>query len=266
MKLFRMLSVLAALLGAHAAHAQVPRAAEIVQAEMRSGWLAENGAHLAAVQLRLAPGWMTYWRHPGESGLVPQLDWSGAQNVAQARIIWPEPRLYIKAGFASIGYTGDVILPLEITPQDPSRPVEFSATLSLGVCEDVCIPVDLGLHTVLNGRGMHDHDIAAALDRRPSAARAAGLHHVACSLTAEGRALRLSAQMQMPRRGIQEFLLIELPGQPLRALPSERIGDTLVGHSLMRVSGSPAIDRSAVRLSVVSERGTVVHQGCAMSD
>ena len=254
------------LLAPFSGQAQVPRAVDVVNAQMRSGWQAANGTYLAAVQLRLAPGWMTYWRHPGESGLVPQLDWSASRNVAQARIIWPEPRLYIKAGFASIGYSGDVILPLEITPVQPGAPVEFSATLSLGVCDHVCIPVDLGLQSVLADKGAHDREIAAALDRRPSDARAAGLHHVACTLTPEGKGMRLSAQMQMPRRGIQEFLLVELPGQSMRPLPSERSGDTLTGHGLMRVSSSTAIDRSAVRLSVISERGTVVHQGCAVSD
>lgn len=257
---------IAFLFAPHAAIAQAPRAADVVTAQMRSGWQSETGTHLAAVQLRLAPRWMTYWRHPGESGLVPQLDWSASRNVAQARIVWPEPRLYIKAGFASIGYSGDVILPVEITPAQPGRPVEFSATLSLGVCDDVCIPVDLALQSVLDGQGAHDRDIAAALDRRPNAARAAGLNHVACTFTPEGRNIRLSAQMQLPRRGIQEFLLVELPGQPLRPLPSVRAGDMLTGHSLMRASGTSAIDRSAVRLSVVSERGTVVHQGCAVSD
>lgn len=254
------------LLLPQAVFGQIPRGDDLVRAQMRSGWQAENGAHLSAVQLRLAPGWMTYWRHPGESGLVPQLDWSGSRNVAQARIIWPEPRLYLKAGFASIGYTGDVILPIEITPNRPDRPVHFSATLRIGVCDDVCIPVDLGLDLALPGQGAHDRDIAAALDRRPSAARAVGLRQVDCTIQPVDRGLRLSAHMQLPRRGIMEFLLVELPGQPLRALPSERRGDTLTGHGLLRSSGASAIDRSAVRLSVVSERGTVVHQGCAISD
>lgn len=248
------------------AWAQVPRAADVVSAQVRNGWQAETGAFLAGVELRLAPGWITYWRHPGESGLVPQLDWSRSRNVANARIVWPEPRLYSKAGFASIGYSGNVVLPIEITPSHPGQPVDFSAILSLGVCEDVCIPVDLTLQTTLNGKGAYDREIAGALDRRPGAARAAGLRSVDCAIRPEGKAMRLTANLQIPRTGIHEFVLVELPGQAMRVLPSERSGETLIGHGLMRSSGASGVDRSAVRLSVVSERGTVVHQGCAISD
>ncbi|MEE1555930.1 MAG: protein-disulfide reductase DsbD domain-containing protein, partial [Alphaproteobacteria bacterium] len=44
------------------------------------------------VQIKLTPGWKTYWRNPGESGAPPRLDWSASQNLATADVHWPAPR------------------------------------------------------------------------------------------------------------------------------------------------------------------------------
>ncbi|MCC5956335.1 MAG: hypothetical protein JJU07_09535 [Natronohydrobacter sp.] len=266
MTFFRLALVLGILLAPAAALSQSPRVADIVTAQVRPGWKSETGAHIAALHLRLSPDWMTYWRHPGESGLVPTLDWSASSNVAGARILWPEPRLYIKAGFASIGYSGEVVLPIEITPSRHGEPVTLDAVLSVGVCNDICIPVDLALQLDLNGAGVHDTLIAAALDSRPGTARAAGLRSVECTITPEKKGMRLTASLQMPPSGTREFLLVELPGHATRVLPSARAGDILTGHGLIRANGATAIDRSSVRLSVISDRGTVQHQGCAISD
>jgi len=250
------------------APAQAPHVAEIVQANMRAGWKTETGTYMAALHIRLAPDWMTYWRHPGESGIVPTLDVSGSRNLAGARIIWPEPKLYIKAGFASIGYTDEIMLPIELTPANPAQPVELDAILSVGVCADICIPVDLALKLATQGAGAPDTAIAAALTRRPKAAHTAGLQAMDCNITPDKRGIRLSANLQMPPQGTTEFVLIEMmdSGMPTRALPSERLGDTLTGHTLFRSKTGGSIDRSALRISIISEYGTTVHQGCAVSD
>src|SRR5690606_15708570 len=31
---------------------------------------------LAGIEMRLADGWKTYWRRPGDSGIAPRFDWS----------------------------------------------------------------------------------------------------------------------------------------------------------------------------------------------
>ena len=81
------------------ATAQVPRPSDIVAAEVLPGWRTEQGTIMAALHLRLARDWITYWRHPGESGIAPRLDLSGSGNLAEARVHWPAPRLFTKAGF-----------------------------------------------------------------------------------------------------------------------------------------------------------------------
>ncbi|WP_296474336.1 protein-disulfide reductase DsbD domain-containing protein [Roseinatronobacter sp.] len=266
--MIRSLLVVTALVLPMAGQAQAPRLSEIFEANMRPGWKTENGTYIAALHLRLAQDWITYWRHPGESGIVPKLDISGSRNLSAARILWPEPKLYIKAGFASIGYSDEIVLPIELTPVDAGQPVELDAILSVGVCADICIPVDLALNVMAQGSGTPDAMITSAMTRRPQAAHAAGLQGMECNVTPDKRGLRLSASLQIPPQGREEFVLIEMTGStmPARVLPTERDGDTLTGHTLFRTKSGGAIDRSAVRISVVSEHGTSVHQGCAVSD
>jgi len=268
MKIFCTLATLCALATPFAGDAQAPHPSDIIESNMRPGWKTDAGTYMAALHLRLAQDWITYWRHPGESGLAPRLDISASQNLASARILWPEPRLYLKAGFASIGYADDVILPIELIPIDPSLPVELNAILSVGVCADICIPVDLSLNAAVNGNGVPDGMIAAALTQRPRAARTAGLHGISCAISPDKRGLRLSASLQMPSQGTDEFVLVEMVGSsmPARAMPTQRQGDTLTGQTVFRTDTGGSIDRSAVRISVISEHGRTVHQGCALSD
>lgn len=247
------------------ASAQNPRIAEIMDARMRPGWQTEAGTHMAALHIRLAGEWITYWRHPGESGIVPHLEWSASRNVAAARIHWPEPRLFTKLGVSSIGYDSDIILPIELTPLEKGLPMVLDATLSLGVCDDICIPVELALQLNLSDSGMPDGMIATALTQRPRPAQSAGLQAVSCTITPERKGLRLSASMTVPPQGASEFALVELQGSTMRnrAMPSQRVGDTITGHAFLRPSAGEAIDRSSVRISLVSENGVVQHQGCS---
>jgi suppressor for copper-sensitivity B len=43
------------------------------------------------VELRVKPGWKTYWRSPGDAGLPPTLDWSGSANLREATLSFPAP-------------------------------------------------------------------------------------------------------------------------------------------------------------------------------
>src|SRR5271165_751424 len=60
---------------------------------------AADGATLrAGVEIRLAPGWKTYWRYPGDSGVPPRFDFAGSTNVQQATVQWPTPHRFADSG------------------------------------------------------------------------------------------------------------------------------------------------------------------------
>src|SRR5881394_903924 len=48
--------------------------------------------HRAGVEIRLAPGWKTYWRYPGDSGIPPRFDFSKSHNVKSVNVRWPAPQ------------------------------------------------------------------------------------------------------------------------------------------------------------------------------
>lgn len=248
--------------------AQSVRPSDVVEGQFRSGWRAPDGTQIAGFQLNLAQDWMTYWRHPGESGIAPQIDWSGSQNLADLRVHWPEPRLYLKAGFNSIGYKNEVVFPVALTPLDPAKPITLRATLSIGVCADICIPVDLRFDTVIEGDGRLDRKIDAAMLSAPSTARQKGLRDITCALHPRDKGAVFQVDMTLPRTGQREFALVEIAGTnvPSRSMPTTRAQGILTGQTYFRAKDGrlPAIDRSGVQVTVVSENGATQHRGCTV--
>jgi DsbC/DsbD-like thiol-disulfide interchange protein len=95
---------------------------------------------VAGVQIRLAEGWKTYWRNPGDSGVPPHFDWSGSKNLKQAEVLYPAPRRFAEADGTAIGYADEVMFPVRITPERPGEPVELKLNLAYGLCKTLCIP------------------------------------------------------------------------------------------------------------------------------
>ena len=103
----------------------------------------------AGIEIRLDSGWKTYWRYPGDSGVPPTLDFAGSENVKSVTVLWPAPvRFADGAGGQSIGYHGDVVLPLRILANDATKPAALHLKLSYAVCGNLCVPVEAELELV----------------------------------------------------------------------------------------------------------------------
>ena len=106
----------------------------------------------AGIEIRLKEGWKTYWRYPGDSGVPPVLDFSKSQNVKAVTVLYPAPmRFPDGAGGNSIGYKGDVVLPLHVVPEDAGKPVTLNLKLDYAVCEKLCVPAEAKLELLLTG-------------------------------------------------------------------------------------------------------------------
>lgn len=95
---------------------------------------------LAGVQISMDPGWKTYWRHPGDSGVPPSFDWSGSKNLKEAVVLYPAPHRFSDANGTAIGYGADVVFPVKVTPERPGDPVELKLAVQYGLCKNLCIP------------------------------------------------------------------------------------------------------------------------------
>src|SRR5207302_11010161 len=102
----------------------------------------DQAIYRAGMEIRLAPGWKTYWRYPGDSGIPPRFDFSKSRNVKSVTVRWPAPRRLADESGVSIGYKHDVVFPLEITPQDAAKPVMLALKIDYAVCEKICVPAD----------------------------------------------------------------------------------------------------------------------------
>ncbi len=100
------------------------------------------------LEVRLQPGWKTYWRSPGEGGLPPRLDWGQSQNVADTAIEWPVPKRFEILGIDSVGYEHRVIYPVRLIPAQPGEPLTAQVALDYLTCETICVPqhANLSLH------------------------------------------------------------------------------------------------------------------------
>src|SRR3982751_5880885 len=89
------------------------------------------------------PGWKTYWRMPGDSGVPPLFDFSKSDNVEAVTVMWPAPQKFDDgAGGHSIGYHDQIVLPLKIVAKSADKPTILRADISYAVCEKICIPVE----------------------------------------------------------------------------------------------------------------------------
>jgi DsbC/DsbD-like thiol-disulfide interchange protein len=103
-----------------------------------------SGAVLfGGIAIQLQPGWKTYWRTPGDSGVPPRFDFSKSENVEAVTVLWPAPMKFDDgAGGISLGYKQQVVLPLRIVAKAADRPLTLRADINYAVCEKLCVPVE----------------------------------------------------------------------------------------------------------------------------
>jgi thiol:disulfide interchange protein len=98
------------------------------------------------LQLAHQPGWHTYWKNSGDSGLPTQLQWTLPQGAAAGDIAWPVPRKIPVGSLANYGYEGTVLLPVPLTigpdfkPSLLGRNLEVKLHANWLVCKKECIP------------------------------------------------------------------------------------------------------------------------------
>jgi DsbC/DsbD-like thiol-disulfide interchange protein len=258
---------LAALLALLAAPALAGPPAGVIAVEVLPGWRTAQGTHMAGLRFTLAPGWKTYWRAPGDAGIAPLFAWTGSQNVGAADLLWPVPEVSDADGLRTIGYSGQVVIPVEITPAAPGAAMRLAGTVELGVCDEICMPVTLAFDAALPEAGARDAAIAAALVDRPLSAAEAGVRAAHCAATPTEGGLALTARLKMPPDGGDEVVVIE-PGQG-GVWVSQAATDWQDGWLTAEVEmiaadgGAVALDRSALRITVIGQSGAVDIRGCA---
>lgn len=155
----------------------------------------KDGKARAMLEIRLHEGWRTYWRDPGGAGIPPSVTVSGARLGS---VGFPVPKRLGDEGLHYIGYDRPLALPL--TLDAVSGPV--TASVFLGVCKEICIPVQAELSVDTRGEAfanpLEETAIAAAEAELPPAATA-DLAPLSARWSADGKAL--SVRFRAPGDG-----------------------------------------------------------------
>ena len=127
---------------------------------------------LGGIAFQLQPGWKTYWRTPGDSGVPPRFDFSKSDNIEAVTVLWPAPAKFDDgAGGHSMGYHDGVVLPLRIVAKNLDKPVTLRVDVNYAVCEKICIPVQAEAELPFTSvASTEDSALFAALDTVPKPA------------------------------------------------------------------------------------------------
>ena len=104
--------------------------------------LASGQTAWLGLQLQHQPGWHTYWRNPGDSGLPTQLQWQLPQGIATGDMRWPVPHMIQVGPLVNHGFEGTVLLavPLKVEQTPKTSTVEVRLQADWLVCQQECIP------------------------------------------------------------------------------------------------------------------------------
>lgn len=144
--------LLAALLGLLAAGTSVaaPVFTDNAEAELhaRSTHAVPGESFRVALRLRPQPGWHTYWRNPGDSGLPTQIDWQLPEGVTASDIQWQPPGTYRLADVVNYGYGEQTLHIVDMQlPADwpPGQALHLDAEAEWLICSDICVPESASL-------------------------------------------------------------------------------------------------------------------------
>ncbi len=104
-----------------------------------------DGRPEVGIEIALEPGWKTYWRTPGDAGIPPVVDWSKSTGASAFDLRFPAPVRFGEEGLTSVGYTGPVVLPIDLALTDPAKPAKLDLDLQIGLCREICVPVSAHL-------------------------------------------------------------------------------------------------------------------------
>ena len=141
------------------------RSADVVSpgatVRLLEGGMDTSGQARLGLEIDLRLGWKTYWRSPGDGGFPPEIDTSASSNVAEVGVRWPAPHRQAFLGLETIGYDGDVVLPLDVRLADPGAPARLDVKGAVYVCSDICTRVEIAFAADI-GPGIVGRDADAA--------------------------------------------------------------------------------------------------------
>lgn len=217
---------------------------------------AEGQLH-GVLEIDLKPGWKTYWRDPGDSGVPPQIAVDG-RSVREAKLDFPAPTRHDDGYSEWAGYDRSVLLPVSFTLADGVAPAgDIAARVLLGICEKICIPVHADL-VVDTARSSHEAVEEALVRNARTALPAQATPHFGVNLAASENGA-LKAEVSLPHGAQSAELFVAGEDGYAFATPVRETGS---GKLVFRI---PILARPAQRPSGMGVPYTLTSSAGAVS-
>jgi DsbC/DsbD-like thiol-disulfide interchange protein len=99
-----------------------------------------EGLREGALVIEPNPGWITYWKEPGDAGIPPAITLAPGSAATLETIQFPVPKLIENGELRDVGYDHAVALPLTIRESAETAGQPLSVTAFIGLCRNICIP------------------------------------------------------------------------------------------------------------------------------
>lgn len=214
-----------------------------------------DGTMRAMLDIRLEAGWKTYWRDPGESGIPPSISFAEG-GVSMTAIGYPVPEHFDDGTTRYTGYDQSVALPITLKAEPGARKA-VTASVFLGVCRDICIPLQADLTADVSRRTfvnpLEETAVAKAEASLPGPARA-GFRPLAASWSEDGRSLKVSFEAPADENATPEVFLSGADGLQFGVAKTEsaRHGIFRVEVPLVYKPKSTDLAKAAILLTVRS--------------
>jgi DsbC/DsbD-like thiol-disulfide interchange protein len=204
--------------------------------------------------VKLEPGWKTYWRVPGAGGIAPDIKLSG-KNLQTFELLYPVPKAtVIELVGTVIGYADEVVFPIRVVPVDQRLPVDLRLESFIGVCKEICIPVQYTTDVMFdpaNSNSPDQAEISAWQARVPVLTKDGPVKQVTADM-AEGKPrIRLDVPTTFSLGG----LFVE--GNPLHYFAGPRVLDGKVYFTVNGAKTAEELRKTALRITINNKDGPI---------
>jgi thiol:disulfide interchange protein DsbD len=105
----------------------------------------------AGVDMKMDPGWHTYWKNSGVAGLPTKIEWQLPPGVTAGETQWPLPEKLPPVEVTTYGYENEVMLlvPLTLASNLQLGQIDLKANVSWLECKESCVPGSANVEATL---------------------------------------------------------------------------------------------------------------------
>ena len=234
--------------------------------EILGGWEKSDGSIVYGLKISLNEGWKTYWHTPGPFGFKPQFDFEGSLNIINLNVLWPSPKIFGSSSFETIGYENEVILPIAIKAEVDSDPINLKIKGSIGICYDVCMPIEFEAQSGLKIISKEiNTDLLAALANLPLSPSDLGKKNARCSITFSPTGFKIGADIPYLEKASSSIFFSIMDYRSELSIEQPKLynpGKTLYAVGEWRDKTNLKISGDLITITQLNEGQVIEQKGC----